>query len=127
MSFSKLGLSQQLQQNVKELGYEAAEWHLEQDQAAQAPAQPQEKGQRKPRNQQQPAQQAPAPAAPAQASSSPCAWLENLFVQKQAATVDQARTANNAAAAIEQMVNGGAVSRGQMGQVVSAQIGRAHV
>lgn len=104
----------------KELGYEAAEWHLEQDQAAQAPAQPQEKGQRKPRSQQQPAQQAPAPAAPAQASSSPCAWLENLFVQKQAATVDQSRTANNAAAAIEQMVNGGAVSRGQMGQVVSA-------
>ncbi|AYA03570.1 ribonuclease E/G [Acinetobacter sp. WCHAc010034] len=104
----------------KELGYEAAEWHLEQDQAAQAPAQPQEKGQRKSRSQQQPAQQAPAPAAPAQASSSPCAWLENLFVQKQAATVDQSRTANNAAAAIEQMVNGGAVSRGQMGQVVSA-------
>ncbi len=54
----------------------------------------------------------PAPAA----SSSPCAWLENLFVQKQAATVDQSRTANNAAAAIEQMVNSGAVSRGQFGQ-----------
>ncbi|MEG2358895.1 Rne/Rng family ribonuclease [Acinetobacter sp.] len=104
----------------KELGYEAAEWHLEQDQAAQAPAQPQEKGQRRQKIQQQPAQQAPAPAAPVQASSSPCAWLENLFVQKQAATVDQARTANNAAAAIEQMVNGGAVSRGQLGQVVSA-------
>lgn len=41
-------------------------------------------------------------------------------MQKQASTVDQARTANNAAAAIEQMVNGGAVSRGQLGQVVSA-------
>ena len=36
---------------------------------------------------------------------------------KQATTVDQSRTANNAAAAIEQMVNGGAVSRGQFGQV----------
>src|SRR3990167_1185898 len=105
----------------KELGYESSEWHLDgadhvHQHAAPAPAQ-QEKGNKKPRNnapQQQVAQQAPAQTAP---SSSPCAWLENLFVQKQAATVDQSRSANNAAAAIEQMVNGGAVSRGQFGQV----------
>lgn len=50
-------------------------------------------------------------------ATSPCAWLENLFVQKQAQTVDQSRSAQNAAAAIEQMVNTGAVSRGQFGQV----------
>ena len=115
----------------KELGYESSEWHLEGEQqaqaAAQAPAQPQaqnqnNKPQRRPQQaaqevqQQQPAQVAPA----AQASASPCAWLENLFVQKQAKTVDQARTANNAAAAIEQMVNEGAVSRGQFGQVATS-------
>lgn len=105
----------------KELGYESSEWHLDgADHAHQhaAPAVPaqQEKGNKKQRNNnpQQTAQPAPAPSV---ASSSPCAWLENLFVQKQAATVDQSRSANNAAAAIEQMVNGGAVSRGQFGQV----------
>lgn len=112
----------------KELGYESSEWHLEEEHthaAAPAPAQQQNNGRNnKRRNQQnQNAQQAPvAQQAPAQAqvaapASSPCAWLENLFVQKQAATVDQSRTANNAAAAIEQMINGGAVSRGQFGQL----------
>ncbi|WP_299151355.1 Rne/Rng family ribonuclease [uncultured Acinetobacter sp.] len=117
----------------KELGYESSEWHLEEEQHAQhaapAPAQPQQNNGRnhnKRRNQQnqpaqpQVAQQAPVQAAAPVASSSPCAWLENLFVQKQAATVDQSRTANNAAAAIEQMVNGGAVSRGQFGRVNAA-------
>ncbi|OTG64500.1 ribonuclease E/G [Acinetobacter sp. ANC 3903] len=115
----------------KELGYESSEWHLEGEQqaqaAAQAPAQQQAKNQnnkpqRRPQQVAQEVQQSqPAQVAPvAQASSSPCAWLENLFVQKQAKTVDQARTANNAAAAIEQMVNGGAVSRGQFGQVVTS-------
>ncbi len=111
----------------KELGYESAEWHLDGEQPAQAPAQQQEKGQRKHSNkhtaaaapQQQAVHAAPVPA---QAAASPCAWLENLFVQKQAATIDQSRTANNAAAAIEQMVNGGAVSRGQMGQVSAAPV-----
>ncbi|WP_349927804.1 Rne/Rng family ribonuclease [Acinetobacter sp. A1-4-2] len=115
----------------KELGYESSEWHLEGEQqaqaAAQAPAQQQAKNQnnkpqRRPQQVAQEVQQSqPAQVAPAaQASSSPCAWLENLFVQKQAKTVDQARTANNAAAAIEQMVNAGAVSRGQFGQVVTS-------
>ncbi|RKG43927.1 MULTISPECIES: Rne/Rng family ribonuclease [Acinetobacter] len=104
----------------KELGYEASEWHLEDEQqVAQAPVQTQEKRHKKSQHKAQAAQQAPVAQAPAPtvASSSPCAWLENLFVQKQAATIDQSRTANNAATMIEQMVNGGAVSRGQFGQV----------
>lgn len=105
----------------KELGYESSEWHLEEEQHAQhaaAPAAPQ-KEQKRPAKAQAaaPAQVAPAAAAP---SASPCAWLENLFVQKQANTVDQSRSANNAAAAIEQMVNNGAVSRGQFGQIAAA-------
>jgi len=115
----------------KELGYESSEWHLEGEQqaqaAAQAPVQQQTKNQnnKQPRGSQPAAQEVqqpqPTQVAPvAQASASPCAWLENLFVQKQAKTVDQARTANNAAAAIEQMVNGGAVSRGQFGQVATS-------
>ena len=104
----------------KELGYEASEWHLEEEQqVAQAPVQAQEKGHKKQQQKAQVTTQAPVAQtpAPAVASSSPCAWLENLFVQKQAATIDQSRTANNAATMIEQMVNGGAVSRGQFGQV----------
>lgn len=113
----------------KELGYESSEWHLEEEQHAQqnaAPAQQERNSnKKKPFNQaqnaQQPAQQAPAQAQ-ATKSSSPCAWLENLFVQKQAQTIDQSRSANNAAAAIEQMVNGGAVSRGQFGQVNQAPV-----
>ncbi|WP_180043077.1 Rne/Rng family ribonuclease [Acinetobacter sp. YH16039] len=107
----------------KELGYEASEWHLGEEQqvqqaAQQASSQPERNNKKK---QQQPAiQQQTQAAAPAAPSTSPCAWLENLFVQKQATTVDQARTANNAAAAIEQMVNAGAVSRGQFGQMATA-------
>ncbi|WP_407410102.1 ribonuclease E/G [Acinetobacter sp.] len=107
----------------KELGYESSEWHLEEAEHTPAPAAPQQEKQHPKRAKQAqhnvaPAQQPQVAApAPAVAASSPCAWLENLFVQKQAKTVDQARTANNAAAAIEQMVNGGAVSRGQFGEV----------
>ena len=109
----------------KELGYESSEWHLEEaDQShshAAAPA-AEKTSARKPQAAQQnkaSAQQQPAPAA-ATTAASPCAWLENLFVQKQASTIDQARSANNAAAAIEQMVNSGAVSRGQFGQIATA-------
>ena len=106
----------------KELGYESSEWHLEEEHTAPPTHAPvtQEKGNKRHKNNQnatQPAvaqKTAPAVAAPA---TSPCAWLENLFVQKQASTIDQSRTANSAAAAIEQMVNGGAVSRGQFGQI----------
>ncbi|MFV5375953.1 Rne/Rng family ribonuclease [Acinetobacter calcoaceticus] len=101
----------------KELGYESSEWHLEEadhGHAHAAPAANNTAGQKKVN---QPAQ--PSAAQPStQKAASPCAWLENLFVQKQAKTVDQSRSAQNAAASIEQMVNTGAVSRGQFGQVV---------
>ncbi|MDS7932322.1 Rne/Rng family ribonuclease [Acinetobacter sp. V91_7] len=101
----------------KELGYESSEWHLEEADHGHthaAPAANNTAGQKKVN---QPAQ--PSTAQPStQKAASPCAWLENLFVQKQAKTVDQSRSAQNAAASIEQMVNTGAVSRGQFGQVV---------
>lgn len=107
----------------KELGYESSEWHLEEaDQSHSHSAPAAEKTTaKKPQAAQQnkAAAQQSAPAA-ATTAASPCAWLENLFVQKQASTIDQARTANNAAAAIEQMVNNGAVSRGQFGQIATA-------
>ncbi|EPF75871.1 ribonuclease E [Acinetobacter gyllenbergii] len=102
----------------KELGYESSDWHLEDAEHHHAPAAqnqaaaPQKKGAA-----QQQAAQAKQTQASTQKSASPCAWLENLFVQKQAQTTDQSRSAQNAAAAIEQMVNNGAVSRGQFGQV----------
>lgn len=106
----------------KNLGYESADWHLEEaEQVGQSTAAPTDKPGKPQNRKTQP--QAAAPQQPAQvpatktATSSPCAWLENLFVQKQAHTVDHSRTANNAAAAIEQMVNTGAVSRGQFGQI----------
>ncbi|MBO8209634.1 Rne/Rng family ribonuclease [Acinetobacter nosocomialis] len=99
----------------KELGYESSEWHLEEADHAHvtAPASKNGSVQKKTNHTTQPVAQQPA----AQKAASPCAWLENLFVQKQAQTVDQSRSAQNAAAAIEQMVNTGAVSRGQFGQV----------
>ncbi len=99
----------------KELGYESSEWHLEEVDHAHvtAPASKNGSAQKKTSHTTQPVVQQPA----AQKAASPCAWLENLFVQKQAQTVDQSRSAQNAAAAIEQMVNTGAVSRGQFGQV----------
>ena len=101
----------------KELGYESSEWHLE-DAEHNHPASAQNNAapQKKAAQQQQTAQPKQNQAA-AQKSASPCAWLENLFVQKQAQTTDQSRSAQNAAAAIEQMINNGAVSRGQFGQV----------
>ncbi|MDQ9030068.1 Rne/Rng family ribonuclease [Acinetobacter nosocomialis] len=99
----------------KELGYESSEWHLEEADHAHvtAPASKNGSAQKKTSHTTQPVVQQPA----AQKAASPCAWLENLFVQKQAQTIDQSRSAQNAAAAIEQMVNTGAVSRGQFGQV----------
>lgn len=99
----------------KELGYESSEWHLEEADHAHvtAPASKNGSAQKKTSHTTQPVVQQPA----AQKAASPCAWLENLFVQKQAQTVDQSRSAQNAAATIEQMVNTGAVSRGQFGQV----------
>ena len=107
----------------KELGYASSEWHLEEENSAQiapATAQAAAPANKKPAvaaQQQHVSKAVAAPVAQATNSSSPCAWLENLFVQKQASTTDQNRNANNAAAAIEQMINNGAVSRGQFGQV----------
>jgi len=102
----------------KQLGYESSEWHLEEaEHHHAAPAQNNAAGQQKKATQQQAAQPKQAQQAVAQKSASPCAWLENLFVQKQAQTIDQSRSAQNAAAAIEQMINNGAVSRGQFGQM----------
>lgn len=106
----------------KELGYESSEWHLEEADHghahAAAPASNNAPAQKKANHATQPVAQQPA----AQKAASPCAWLENLFVQKQAQTVDQSRSAQNAAAAIEQMINTGAVSRGQFGQVVTPAV-----
>lgn len=109
----------------KDLGYASSEWHIEETPTARTQSQ---STQKQPQQQSQTAnsenraqgQQQPAKAnnqQPATTQQSPCAWLENLFVQKQAQTVDQSRTAQNAAAAIEQLVNNGAVSRGQFGQI----------
>ncbi|WP_119025658.1 Rne/Rng family ribonuclease [Acinetobacter soli] len=101
----------------KELGYESSGWHLEEAEHTHAAVPAVEAAKTK----QSPKQAAQVAAAP-QKSASACAWLENLFVQKQAQTTDQSRSAQNAAAAIEQMVNNGAVSRGQFGQVNPAAV-----
>jgi len=101
----------------KELGYESSDWHLEEaEHHHAAPAQNNAATAQK-KNALQQAAQPKQTQATTQKSASPCAWLENLFVQKQAQTIDQSRSAQNAAASIEQMINNGAVSRGQFGQV----------
>ncbi|MEO9302632.1 Rne/Rng family ribonuclease [Acinetobacter pittii] len=105
----------------KELGYESSEWHLEEADHGHTHAAPAANTAANQKKVNQAAQPAVAQAS-AQKAASPCAWLENLFVQKQAQTVDQSRSAQNAAAAIEQMVNTGAVSRGQFGQVTAPAV-----
>lgn len=105
----------------KELGYESSEWHLEEADHGHTHAAPAANNAANQKKVNQAAQPAVAQAS-AQKAASPCAWLENLFVQKQAQTVDQSRSAQNAAAAIEQMVNTGAVSRGQFGQVTAPAV-----
>ncbi len=102
----------------KDIGYESSTWHIEEAThvAQNAPADSANLVAKSASKNNLKQTAAPAPTAPAQ-SSSPCAWLENLFVPKQAKTTDQARSAQNAAAAIEQLVNTGAVSRGQFGQI----------
>jgi ribonuclease E len=111
----------------KDLGYESSEWHLEHPNTdLRAPvATTTATAEHRPVTQASPAL-APTvqPTAVAQ-NTSACAWLENLFVQKQAKPVDASRTAHHAAAAIEQLVNGGAVSRGQYGHVEAAQLAPA--
>ncbi|MEB3767196.1 Rne/Rng family ribonuclease [Acinetobacter sp. MD2] len=105
----------------KELGYEASEWHIEEHEAPAVNTQQNRNVKKSAPTAEKETVATNAPVVAKQAAAtqpnSPCAWLENLFVQKQAQTIDQSRSANNAAAAIEQMVNNGAVSRGQFGQV----------
>ncbi|MCH4248114.1 MAG: Rne/Rng family ribonuclease [Acinetobacter populi] len=100
----------------KDLGYESTGWHIEEQHHEAAPAAIEQPAAPKTVATAQPAATAVKNQTP---SASPCAWLENLFVQKQAQTVDQSRTAQHAAAAIEQLVNNGAVSRGQYGQIAT--------
>ena len=113
----------------KDLGYASSEWHLEQPNIDQNLGQVAAPAVNKAKTQPQPnVAQQPAAAAPATQTASGCAWLENLFVQKQAKPVDASRTAQYAAAAIEQLVNDGAVSRGQYGRIdspVSAPVARS--
>ncbi|KAF7277644.1 hypothetical protein GWI33_002941, partial [Rhynchophorus ferrugineus] len=102
----------------KDLGYASNDWHIEEQhhEASVTPV----TAKTTTNTIAQTATTTPIATTPAESkatAASPCAWLENLFVQKQAKTVDQNRTAQNAAAAIEQMVNSGAVSRGQFGQI----------
>lgn len=97
-----------------EIGYESSDWHLEEQEAN---TQFNHANKVEKSTSTQSTTQTPATTATPQNNHSPCAWLENLFVQKQARTVDQNRTARNAAASIEAMVNNGAVSRGQFGHI----------
>lgn len=102
-----------------ELGYQSSEWHL--DEAEKSIVTPIAKPQINKLAQTTEVKEKTI-AATHQATTTPhsaCAWLENLFTQKQAKTTDQARTANNAANAIENMVNSGAVSKGQFGSVTT--------
>lgn len=116
ISFNREGnapASYELIERNQELGY-ATDW--QQPQAAgtpaaarQAPARGNATNQATPAQAQQPVAAQPAPAAQ-------FAWLENLFTPRQARP-QGATTSNDAASAIEQMVNGGAVSRGIYGEV----------
>jgi ribonuclease E len=81
-----------------------------------------------------PAPQAPQPVAAQPAPAAQFAWLENLFTPRQARP-QGATMSNDAASAIEQMVNGGAVSRGIYGEVAvpsdrrpaaNAEVGNAY-
>ncbi|SDB98969.1 Rne/Rng family ribonuclease [Acinetobacter boissieri] len=102
-----------------ELGYQSAEWHLDEGEKAVVTPLAKEKTLKAatPSTQQQTIKAEQTTTQAVTTAHSPCAWLENLFTQKQAQTVDQTRTANHAATAIEAMVNRGAVSKGQFGSI----------
>ncbi|MDE2421038.1 MAG: Rne/Rng family ribonuclease [Gammaproteobacteria bacterium] len=110
ISFNRDGnapASYDLIERNQELGY-ATDW--QQPQSAGAPVrQAPTRNNNNVANAQQAAQPAPQPAAQ-------FAWLENLFTPRQARP-QGATTSSDAASAIEQMVNGGAVSRGIYGEV----------
>ena len=109
ISFNREGnapASYELIERNQELGY-AVDW--QQPQPASAPLR------QAPARSNSTSQVAPtAPVAPP--ASAQFAWLENLFNPRQARP-QGATTSNDAATAIEQMVNGGAVSRGMYGEV----------
>lgn len=100
-----------------ELGYQSSEWHLDESEKLVQPSNQIAKTPAIATTVQTQAPQANISKAVPAASTSPCAWLENLFTQKQAQTTDHTRTANHAAQAIEQMVNNGSVSKGQFGSI----------
>jgi len=117
ISFNRDGnppASYELIERNEELGY-ATDWQQPQAAGApvrQAPARGNQKAAAAPQAAQAP--QAPQPVAAQPAAQ--FAWLENLFTPRQARP-QSATTSNDAASAIEQMVNGGAVSRGIYGEV----------
>lgn len=134
ISFNREGnapASYELIERNEELGY-ATDW--QQPQAAGAPAAARQAPARSnaATNQAAPAPQAAQPVAAQPAAQ--FAWLENLFTPRQARP-QGATTSNDAASAIEQMVNGGAVSRGIYGEVAvpsdrrpsaNAEVGNAY-
>lgn len=98
-----------------ELGYEASDW---QQQPVPVERQEGDDGKQAQKQQQQPAAKTSAAAAPAKPEALSCAWLENLFVTKQAKTQDAVST-QDAAAAIERLVNDGATSKGIYGSITA--------
>ncbi|AXI03626.1 Rne/Rng family ribonuclease [Aquirhabdus parva] len=110
ISFNREGnapASYELIERDEALGYET-DWQQPGQVAAPAPAR---------QNRAASAAQAPA-AAPTAPASVQFAWLENLFTPRQARP-QGAASSNDAASAIEQLVNGGAVSRGIYGEVTT--------
>ncbi len=115
ISFNREGnapASYELIERTDALGYDT-DW---QQPNAVAPA-PRQQGNKQQRDgNRAPAQAAAAaPAQAAQQSKTQFAWLENLFTPRQARP--QGTSSNDAASAIEQLVNGGAVSRGLYGEI----------
>ncbi len=102
-----------------ELGYEASDW---QQQPSAADVTANEEKVAKQNNPVAATTASPAPVAQKPASKAEhvaCAWLENLFVTKQAKTQDAVST-QDAAAAIERLINDGATSKGVYGSVNNA-------
>jgi ribonuclease E len=93
-----------------ELGYEATDW--QQQPGTVEPAVAAEKS----RATESPSQSPVAAQPVSKTENRACAWLENLFVTKQAKTQD-AVSAKDAASAIELLVNDGAVSKGVYGSL----------
>ena len=103
------------------LGYEASDWQQQPAVAAVKTVQDTtspiaEKAPAQIEQQKATAPQQVVQTAVTQPQQRACAWLENLFVTKQAKTQD-AVNAKDAASAIEQLVNQGAVSKGVYGSL----------